>query len=124
MLINISNHPSAKWSETQKQMALDVYGSVTDINFPAVDPELSKAEIIKLAKQYYDKIMPLIDECANHPKPVAVHIQGEFTFVYNLVEMLKMSGIICIASTSKRNVVEKGDGQKIVKFEFVQFREF
>ena len=36
---------------------------------------------------------------------------------------LKNAGINCIASTTKRNVIEK-DGAKVSRFEFVKFRDY
>ena len=51
-------------------------------------------------------------------------------FTYNVVDLAKLflkkelKNIICIASTTKRNVIEKEDGTKISIFEFVQFREY
>ncbi len=124
MLINLSNHPVKSWSEKQLETARKIYGTVMDMEFPAVNPEASKEEVRKLAFDFFNKITKITDQCANQPLPVAVHIQGEFTFVFNLVTLLKSSGIKCVASTSKRNVTETSPGEKIIKFEFVQFREY
>jgi hypothetical protein len=56
-------------------------------------------------------------------KPDAVHIMGEMTFTFALVNLLKEVGIKCIASTTKRNV-EEIDGKHVSTFQFVQFREY
>ncbi|MGQ9848195.1 MAG: hypothetical protein ACUVQP_11950, partial [Bacteroidales bacterium] len=53
----------------------------------------------------------------------AVHLMGEFTFVYNLVNLLKKKNIKVIVSTTDR-IVEESDGKKIVTFQFVRFREY
>ncbi|MGQ9799960.1 MAG: hypothetical protein ACUVRG_11875, partial [Ignavibacterium sp.] len=53
----------------------------------------------------------------------AVHLMGEFTFVYNLVNLLKKKNIKVIVSTTDR-IVEESDGKKIVIFQFVRFREY
>ena len=37
MLINLSNHTSAMWDESQKKAAL-IYGKLVDLPFPAIDP--------------------------------------------------------------------------------------
>ena len=124
MLINLSNHPSEKWEKKQKSTANNNFGSITDLRFPAIDPSWDKEAVNKKVDEYFDKISSVLDQCANEPKPNAVHIQGEFTFVYQLVSLLKSSGIICVASTSTRNAVEVENGQKIVKFSFVQFRAY
>jgi len=124
MLINLSNHPSEKWESKQSQEAINTYGIITDLPFPAINPEWTSAEVTKKAELFFNKIGLIFDECANEPKPNAVHIQGEFTFVFQLVTLLKRSGIKCLASTSKRNVEELDNGQKIVNFSFIQFRKY
>ena len=123
MLINLSNHPAEKWQEKQKQLAREKYGIVQDLSFPAVPPEATHAQVQEMAKELFEKIVAVFDECANEPLPIAVHIQGEFTLVFALVTLLKSSGISCIASTSNRNVSDDG-AKKIIIFEFVQFREY
>ena len=124
MLINLSNHPSNNWDQKQSQTAISSFGSISDLPFPSIDPSWHKEKLFEQAKIYFDKICSMLDQCANEPKQNAVHIQGEFTFVYQLVALLKSSGIKCVASTSIRNVVELENGQKIVSFSFVQFREY
>jgi hypothetical protein len=124
MLINLSNHPVDKWSLKQKNDAQELYGIVIDLKFPEINPEATKDKVIDIVEDYFLKITLIFDECANNPFPNAVHIQGEFTFVCNMVNMLKSSGIKCIASTTMRNVIEKSSGEKIVKFDFVNFREY
>ena len=123
MLINLSNHPSTKWGEKQTNTAIKTYGEILDIPFPSISPEMTSVEVFTMAESYYNKVSAVLDQCANEPKPNAVHIQGEFTFVFKLVTLLRSSEISCIASTSERKVEEK-DGKKIVEFDFVQFREY
>lgn len=124
MLINLSNHPYSGWSHEQKKRAAEFFGTVTDLAFPAVDPKASTRQVKQLVQEYFQRITAIFDACANEPKANAVHIQGEFTFVCNLVASLKSSDITCVASTTKREVTEKENGEKIVKFNFVQFREY
>lgn len=123
MLINLSNHPTIKWQEKQKQLAKNKYGVVQDLAFPTVPPNATNIEIQEMALQLFNKITTIFDECANEPLFNVVHIQGEFTLVFSLVTMLKASGISCIASTSNRNVSDDGV-KKVIIFEFVQFREY
>lgn len=123
MLINLSNHPSGKWSKEQYNTAVKSFGIIADLSFPAIDPRQDSAAIAELAQSYYAKIMAVLDECANEPKPNAVHIMGEFTFVFKTVNLLKSSSVKCIASTSVRSV-EEVDGKKIIEFNFIQFREY
>jgi hypothetical protein len=124
MLINLSNHPSDKWDSHQISEAKKHFGTITDMEFPAINPTWDAGKIKHLAHVFFGKITSVFDECANQPFLNAVHIQGEFTFVYNLVNLLKNSDITCVASTSMRNVEELPGGQKIVKFQFVRFREY
>jgi hypothetical protein len=124
MLINLSNHPNNNWEPIQKKIAIQNYGKIIDMSFPAIDPIASEQKIQNLALEYSVKITEVIKQSSNSPNQNAVHIQGEFTFVFNLVTMLKQSGIKCIASTSERNVEINQKGEKIVKFIFVQFRNY
>ena len=115
MLINLSNHPSSRWTDTQRAAALDIYGSIKDIAFPNVPPAMSGAELNELTADYLKKVLD--------SEPQAVHVMGEMTFTFRLVTILKKMKISCIASTTNRTVEEK-DGKKIVMFEFVQFRAY
>ena len=124
MLINLSNHPIDNWDKKQKNIALEKYGAVLDMPFPPVDPEATESNIQELAKEYFGRVTVVFDECANESKPNAVHIQGEFTFVYAVVSMLLHSGIKCIASTTRRTVDQERNGLKTSVFEFVKFREY
>lgn len=118
MLLNLSNHPSISWSPAQLAAAAQEYGVVLDWPFPAIDPLWLKAEIDTLAWEYCTNILKL------SPLPKAVHLMGEMTFCFALVNLLKQHGLICVASTSRRVVTEKAPGNKEVLFEFAQFREY
>ncbi len=50
--INLSNHPSATWSEEQLSAA-SKYGKIIDINFPNITPEMSDIEINLLISLYF-----------------------------------------------------------------------
>jgi len=115
MLLNLSNHPFDSWSEKQKKAALESYGEVSDMAFPAVDPLCSGDEIESLAHDYLARILAL--------QPQAVHIMGEMTFVFRLVVLLKSKGILCLASTTAR-IVQESVQKKTSIFEFVQFRTY
>ena len=115
MFINLSNHPSSNWTETQLA-ACGYVSQVFDLPFPQVDPSGDEAYIESLANEYLNKILSI--------KGVSsVHIMGEMNFTYALVNKLKANGIKCLASTTKRETVEE-NGVKISKFNFVRFREY
>ena len=123
MLLNLSNHPYSLWSEKQKETAHTLYGDVIDMPFPFVGPELSTGEVKNLVSDYYGQVLSFMEEHKGGEKLNAVHIQGEFIFVFHMVTLLKKEGITCVASTSKRDVKQEG-GKKIINFNFIQFREY
>ena len=57
-------------------------------------------------------------------KDITIHLAGEFTLCYALLKRFKEQNITCIASCTERNLEDNGNGEKVVKFEFIQFREY
>ena len=88
------------------------------MEFPAIGPDAGEDAIEAQAEQYEKRIMTLAKD-----KRLTVHIMGEMTFTFSLVERLKRKGIACVASTTNRQV-EEHDGQKISTFQFVRFRSY
>lgn len=121
MLINLSNHPVNSWQENQLKIAKSIYTKVVDLPFPLIPPEEGLDYVKSLANQYLQEIQNILDKEKYDNN--AVHIMGELTFVYVLVNLLKEKGIKAIASTTKRNVIETEEG-KLSKFEFIRFREY
>lgn len=115
MLLNLSNHPSSTWPESQKQKAIDLYHEIQDLAFPKINPEWTSDQVLQEVEKFENKIRKI--------DPTAVHIMGEMNFCYNLINRLKEIGIPCIASTTNR-VVEEKNGVKTSVFQFVQFREY
>ena len=118
VLVNLSNHPSASWSEEQKAAA-QKYGEIVDIPFPDVLPTWSENEIENQAQEIVDCVMDAYQE-----SEVTVHVMGEMTLTYNIVSLFKSRGIRCVASTSERIVKENSNGEKISLFHFVAFRDY
>jgi len=116
MFINLTNHPSSGWSQEQLNAARE-YGEIVDISFPIIEPFFSKAEVDELADITIEGIADLDSNSV-------VHVMGEMTFTYAIVERLKARGISCVASTTERLVKMMPDGKKISEFKFVQFREY
>ena len=123
LFINVSNHPSALWSENQISAARKL-GEVIDIAFPDVDPEYSTKEVMELAKGLYNEITAKMDEEGGTPSSTHIHIMGEMTLTYSLVPKLKEAGFDCLAATSKRNVYYNEKNEKVVDFNFKQFRQY
>lgn len=117
MFINLTNHPSAGWSDEQFNAARQ-YGEIVDISFPIIEPTFTKEDVMSLVRKCIDFIMGIKDG------DIVVHVMGEMTFTYNIVTALKGLGIICLASTTERITVIIPDGKKISEFKFVQFREY
>ncbi len=120
MLINLTNHPYAKWSEKQKEVAIKDYGDIIDLPFPSIPPEWSEGEVANLVETYFAKIQ----EFAAQYNSIAVHLMGEMNFCFALVSKLCCAGITCVASTTKRIVNLMESGEKVVAFDFIQFREY
>lgn len=119
MLINLTNHPSARWSDKQKAAA-EVYGEIVDMPFPVIDEAGDEKYIATLADEYLNKIVNLSDT-----QSVVVHLMGEQTFSYALIKRLRERGITCVASTTKRIVKEEVPGKKSeVIFQFERFRAY
>jgi CRISPR-associated protein Csx16 len=113
--VNLSNHPSAKWDETQTKAAREFAERIEDIAFPAVPPDADEKAIEALA-----------EECVAQVPPETSHalVQGEFTLTVELVRRLQARGITCLAATSKRNVEEGCNGRRVSTFTFVRFRAY
>ncbi len=125
MLLNLSNHPAARWPETQKQAAIAEFGEVEDLPFPQIDPNAGPTDIARLAEQY---AQICVDKLAASKRPPltedAVHIMGEMTFTVAVVRLLKDKNIRCVASATERVVTQETDSQKTSLFKFRQFRDY
>jgi len=120
MLINLSNHPSAKWSENQKAVAEKLYGSVTDFPFPSINPTWTKEQVVALAEEKLNECLVILPKTGNN----AIHIMGEMTFIHAFLNLAKLKGVSCVASTTERLVEINDKGEKVSIFKFMQFREY
>ncbi len=118
LLINLSNHPYEQWDETQKQAALE-YGSCQDMPFPEIDPTANQQVINQLVEKFYQDLLAL-----QSTHQLTVHIMGEMTFCFALIQKLEAVCIPCIASTTVRDTIELEGGRKESVFQFVQFRKY
>ena len=118
MFINLTNHPSAKWSEEQRKAA-EAYGEIVDIAFPQVDEKVSESEIKTLADKYVAEILSM-----GEVKDLTVHIMGEHTFCYALIAKLQKEGVRCVASCTKHDTYTNEEGNKVSIFHFARFREY
>lgn len=117
MLINLSNHPSCNWGPDQLNAAAR-YGDIIDLPFPEVAPEGDESYIEQLVSSTMASILQYASK-----EEVTVHIMGEMTFVYLIVNCLSKIGIPCLASTTRR-IAQEADNIKISDFRFVRFRNY
>ena len=118
VFVNHTNHPSYGWDEAQKHAAMS-YGEIVDVPFPSIAPEAGEEEVRSLAERNAGKILEL--------KPEVVLCQGEFTYTYAMVDLLKKHGVLALAASSERVVEEvqrNGMTQKVSLFQFVRFRSY
>jgi len=118
MLLNLSNHPSEKWGQQQKDAAIIQFGGVLDMPFPLIDPIATLEEVQILAEEMLEMIH------AKQLPALSVHVMGEFTFCYSLLKLLEQEGIGAYASTTKREVVVDEAGVKTSVFLFIKFRPY
>ncbi len=121
MLINLTNHPLSIWDKKQIKTANKLYGKIQDLPFPAISPDADEKRVYALTIEYAKNVKKIISQSTDTNN--AVHIMGELTFTFNLVQLLKTENIQCIASTSKRNVVQT-ENKKQTEFNFVKFRDY
>lgn len=118
VFINLSNHPSDQWEEAQMEASRQ-YGECIDLPFPQIDPAADEETIKGLVEDYIQRILQYTVD-----NTVTVHLMGEMCFTYRMVSKLKSLGIVCVCSTSTRNVHDEGNGCRTVEFRFTQFREY
>lgn len=119
IFINHTNHQSTDWSAIQREQA-EKYGYIYDLNFPEIPAEADEDFIKEKAQNTFNAIKLI--------NPEAVLCQGEYTYVYALVNLLKSQNIKVLAACSNRKVrelvTEGGKTEKVSEFEFVRFREY
>lgn len=121
MLINISNHSCTSWGLDQLNTAKSKWSRVVDLLSPMIPPEAGVNDLIPIVNDYVKKVQ----EIAKLEKEgtVFIHVMGELTFTFMVIAKLQREGFQCVASTTKRDVIEE-NGIKLSEFKFVQFRVF
>jgi hypothetical protein len=130
MFLNVSNHPSDKWSDKQREAALAISKQIVetcgegtigikDIPFPNIPPAASAEDIYTMADHFIENIAEEYEA-----ENTAIHIMGELTFTYNFVNASNIHDFTCYAATSERNSIDNADGTKTIQFDFVQFRRY
>lgn len=115
IFLNISNHPLAFWSDSQRQAAEELAERIVDIPFPQVPPEDGPEAIEILAQELYDRL----PADARHAL-----VAGEFCLTVSLVRRLQARGVCCYSTTNVRDTDHQGEGIKVSRFRFVRFRAY
>lgn len=119
ILINLSNHPSNNWDKKQKEAAKNQFGEIIDIEFPNIIPTMGDEDFNNLVCEFAEKVLAY-----KYSFNIIVHVMGEMTFTFALVNRLKQEGIRCVASCAERRVEVTPDGMKHVMFNFEKFRDY
>ncbi len=116
--INLTNHPSPKWSAPQRDAALALGDSIVDLPFPDVPVDADELWLRRMAGELAARIAPDDTVC----------VQGEFTLAFPVVAELQRKGTRCVAAATERDVVEGQDASgatiKTHRFVFRRFREY
>ena len=89
LLINLSNYPSAKWEQKQK----DGFDKIVDIYFPEVTKETSLDEIYKIADKIIDDVKLKVSNL-NTEDYAWICIQGDICLSYTI--LLDMNNLLPI----------------------------
>lgn len=116
LLLNFSNKHTSTWSNSQLKLAKKQFGELVDLDFPIIEPTMSKEDVQMIATASIEQIFIL--------NPKAVHILGEGSFTVVIVQLLMSFGIPCVESTFEKNLGISKTGEKEVKYTFSQFREY
>ena len=130
VFLNISNHPSSGWSESQKKSAqelasdnLEVEGyrnpsaiQIVDVSFPDITLESTDDVLMEIISPILQKIY------WNEWEVGGALVQGEFVAVFDFVHILSRF-FSCYSALSKR-IVEEKDGKRTYTFQFLGYREY
>ncbi len=123
ILINYTNHPSAKWSQDQMAAALEKWGRIIDIPFPQVEPEWDEAEVAACFDAFMTEVTEKLASPGLNVSAAEYLIMGEFRYTYYSVRSLLAMGHKVYAHAGKREV-EVVDNKSIYTFRFGRFVEY
>ena len=116
--INLSNHPTTEWMEEQKAEAKR-YGELVDVPFPSIPEDATGDEVELTANEVVNELLKDYKEA-----DLTIHVMGEQVATYHIVRLLKEKGIRCVASSTRREAQDLGDGKKLSQFVFAGFRAY
>ena len=87
--------------------------------FPQISPLATSEDVVALAKKYQQEIV------STYPKETTIiHLMGELTFTFALVQLLHDAHFTVVCSTTKRLVLAENEDIKTAKFQFQTFRQY
>ncbi|KAA0259936.1 MAG: hypothetical protein EDM75_07390 [Chlorobiota bacterium] len=123
ILINYTNHPSAKWTGDQAAAAFEKWSSVIDIPFPQVEPEWNEADVTACFDLFLSEVQGRLTSLGVAESDAEFLIMGEFRYTFYAVRTLKERGHRVYAHAGKREV-EVVDNKSIYTFRFGRFVEY
>ena len=126
MFYNISNHPiyseKTTWSAEQQAEAKRLGGTLIDVPFPTVTPDMSDEQLRSIA---HEVARDLAGQTPYGDQRVAM-VAGEYATTILLIGELQAMGFTCLFGQSERIAEERIEDGKVVvvhKFVFRGFRE-
>ena len=103
-IINITNHPVRTWSEEQRLLCLKELGGdeIIDLRHPNINPMFTTNQVKRIAEEIANQVF--------EKRPVAVVLQGESSFVYELNELLRKA---CVPSYAAAILPKENDEDEI-----------
>lgn len=128
IFLNISNHPSSKWSKKQLDAAKKLLaneGKILDYPIPNIPPEMTSKDVYAIVNSFGEEVYEYLrDKEGYWEDSIIFHVMGEQTFCFSFIRNLMLHGFKVVASTTDRKVTQNEDGTKTVLFDFVQFRDY
>lgn len=123
IFVNVSNHPSIRWSDDQRNAALKIADTIVDVPFPNVPAD--ETRVTGIAHGIIDSVYSVIK--GRQPKDTTVMVAGELSVSFYAIQSLLNRGfkvvVACSDRVSEEQVQPDGSTKKVAVFKFVQFRE-
>jgi len=113
ILVNLSNHPSERWSDQQKFG----FDQIVDIPFPEIQID---SNFDMVADSIYDRIRS--NGC--NPSNSTIMVQGQHPATFSIVACLINSGWTVLAAHTPRVVTDNPDGSKTSVFKFNGYQKY
>lgn len=113
ILVNLSNHPSERWSDQQKFG----FDQIVDIPFPEIQID---SNFDMVADSIYDRIRS--NGC--NPSNSTIMVQGQHPATFSIVACLINAGWTVLSAFTERIVTDNEDGSKTSVFRFGGYQRY